>query len=411
MTYIRYFATNRDRENLGRDVSRRDRLKMQKGGYNWIDTTAYMSYYLAETNPDRMPKEALITSSQQPIFDDFLGKLSVKRVIICIHGFNVPLHGALTSFTVLADTLKATGRFGDDPDDSDLIVDPTTEEAKAKLANPENKLTAVVGFSWPSNGSVLDYGSDRTEAATSAPVLANLISAIRHQKAKTEKIETEIFVVAHSMGNFLTCTMLHDLAEEKYTPLFNEGTQQERLKFRGDKDIAHPKFFIEGYFMLAPDVERRHVTKCYKVPPKTGFKSDPYRAEDFSKEALTQPQSLDNEIENLYYLGPFFEGLHHLVGGTYLFYSRHDQALKTSRIEKEVRERSDDLKELLTGRNMDNLWEDSLGLNPVPPLAPPNMYSINSSTCADMAIDHGNYFDVMGIAQKIAQKILEYRAA
>ncbi len=206
-----------------------------------------MSYYLAETNPDRMPPEALIHESQKPIFDDFLGQPSIKRVLICIHGFNVPLHGALTAFTILADTLGCTKFFGKDTKNSDLNVDPTLPSAKQKLNNPQNNLTAVVGFSWPSNGSVLSYNSDRTEAVTSAPVLANLVSAIREANPRAA-----IFVIAHSMGNFLTCTMLHDLAEKKYPPLRNSEQEQDRLQFRGKKG-DETKFFLDGYFMLAPD--------------------------------------------------------------------------------------------------------------------------------------------------------------
>ncbi len=398
MAYIRYFATNRDTENLGRDVSRSARLRMQKGGYSWIDTKAYMSYYLAETNPDKMPKEALIESSRAPIFNNFLGKESVKRIIICIHGFNVPLHGAITSFTILANTLESIDLAAGESKKLDIIIDPTLLESKQKLSEPDSNLTALVGFSWPSNGQVLDYASDRTEAATSAPVLANLINAIREGNSNAE-----IFVVAHSMGNFLTCTMLHDLAVETYTPI-NEESEKDRIKFRGDK-TDKSKFFIDGYFMLAPDVERRHVTKCYK-------RGEPsYSKEDFSKENLIAATRSSEQAEEIYYLGPFFEGLHHLVGGSYLFYSRHDKALKLSRVEKEARERTDDVKEFFSRkRNIENLWEDSLGLNPAPPLAPPNMYSFNASTLSNMQIDHGNYFDMLGIVQKIAHEIADYSA-
>ena len=406
MTYIRYFATNRDRENLGRDVSRSTRLKMQKGGYNWIDTKAYMSYYLAETNPDRMPPEALIHASQEPVFDNFIGKPSVRRVLICIHGFNVPLHGAITAFTVLADTLKYTNLFGEDSNNSELIVDPTIKESKQKLNDPQNNLTAVVGFSWPSNGSILNYNSDRTEAATSAPVLANLISVIREANPGAA-----IFVIAHSMGNFLTCTMLHDLAEQKYTPLRNSAQEKDRLRFRGEKQDG-TKFFLDGYFMLAPDVERRHVTKCYKSGEPT-FENEKLTFEEKAiREARSSPipDATLGGNENVYYLGPFFEGLLHLVGGIYLFYSRHDQALKASKVEKEIREHKDDLKEFFMGRDQDNLWEDSLGLNPAPPLAPPNMYSFNASTLCNMQIDHGNYFDSMGIAEKMAKEIVSYNS-
>jgi len=136
-------------------------------------------------------------------------------------------------------------------------------------------------------------------------------------------------------------------------------------------------------------------------------------------------QDSDPEKDKVYYIGPFFEGLFHLVGGVYLFYSRHDQALKASKVEKELRERKGAVKEFIVGRNMenrresklwddnqwdDNRWEDSLGLNPAPPVAPPNLYSFNASTLANMQIDHGNYFDTRGVVKTIADKIFSYRS-
>lgn len=42
---IRYFATNRDCENLGQDFNRDDRINLQKGGYHFVDMEAYMSQY------------------------------------------------------------------------------------------------------------------------------------------------------------------------------------------------------------------------------------------------------------------------------------------------------------------------------------------------------------------------------
>jgi hypothetical protein len=389
MTYIRYFATNRDRENLARDVSRKQRTEMQEGGFNWIDAKRYMAYYLSETVLHKMPKESLILNSEETIFKSFLGKPSIKRIIIGIHGFNVHLHGALTSFSILADTLRNLDQQMLPEARLNLIVDPTLAEEKFQLENSDN-LTAMVGFSWPANGSLLAYASDRTEAVSSAPALANMISII-HKYNPTAKV----FIIAHSMGNFLTCHMLKSLVEKQYPPYFMDRLEKERLSFRGINN-GDSEFFVDGYFMLAPDVERRHVTKCYR-------KGDPtYESERFSE------NQADTE-EDVYYIGPFFEGLFHLVGGVYLFYSRHDQALHASKVEKEIRERKDDLRELVLGRNIDNLWEDSLGLNPAPPPAPPNMYSFNASTLANMPIDHGNYFDINGIAAKIAHEIKHYK--
>jgi esterase/lipase superfamily enzyme len=366
--HIKYFATNRDRENLGRDINRDTRIKLQRGGYNWIDTKQYMSYYLATTDPTTMPSEAIIKDSQKEIFDNFLNHPSIKHIIVCIHGFNVHLHSALTSFSVLIDTLKKTTKLG-----STLVTDPTTDEAKVRLSSMNN-LTAVVGFSWPSNGSVLDYASDRLEAVSSASTLANLISAISEQNPNAK-----IHIIAHSMGNFLTCTMLGKLVNEDISTLYQNEQIEKKLK-RRDRG-GEGAFFVDCYIMLAPDVERRHVTQCDKHG-------------SFGKAT---------------YLGPFYAGLYHLVGGVYLFYSRHDSALKASKVEKEAREKIGAIKEIFTGSDLNNLWEDSLGLNPAPELAPSNMYSYNASTLSNRPIDHGDYFDTVTIAQKISESILNYK--
>lgn len=370
--HIKYFATNRDRENLGRDIKRKARIQLQRGGYHWIDTKQYMSHYLATTDPTTMPSEAIIQDSQDKIFGEFLNYPSIKHIIICIHGFNVHLHGALTSFSVLVDTLKKNTELG-----STLITDPTTEEAKIRLKTMNN-LTAVVGFSWPSNGSVWDYGSDREEAVSSASPLANLISKIIYQNPNAK-----IHLIAHSMGNFLTCTMLEKLVNKDITPQYINEQIEKKLKRRND--VGEGTFFVDCFIMLAPDVERRHVTQCNKHGS----------------------EEVKNDKAN--YLGPFYAGLHHLVGGVDLFYSKHDSALKASKIEKEVREKKGKVKEILTGADLNNLWEDSLGLNPAPQLAPPNMYSYNASTLSNRPIDHGDYFDTVTIAEKISESILNYK--
>lgn len=60
--------------------------------------------------------------------------------------------------------------------------------------------------------------------------------------------------------------------------------------------------------MIAPDVERHHVTKC------------------------------DNADVETDYVGPFYSGLHHLVDRKINLYSRFDAALSVSNIEKALRE-------------------------------------------------------------------------
>lgn len=411
MPYIRYFATNRHQDDLTRVLDQSVSRDIQRGGFHWIDAKRYMSYYLAETKNSQMPKETVIHRSNETIYKNFLSKPSIKRIIIGIHGFNVPLHGALTSFSILADTLRDTDATKTPEKRLNLIVDPTLGKEKELLENDNNNLTAMVGFSWPSNGSVMDYSADRVEAVSSASGLAGMINVI-HQANPTAKV----FIIAHSMGNFLTCHMLKGLIRKEFSPYTASESGKDpdtkaRLSYRG-MDGGEEKFFVDGYFMLAPDIERRQVTKCYESGDPT------YETEQISEESGKKP-------EQVYYTGPFFDGIFNLVGGTYLFYSRHDQALKASRIEKEIRERKGNVKRFIIGRDMDNRqnsrlwddnqwddnrWEDSLGLNPCPPQAPPNMYSFNASTLAGMEVDHGNYFDMRGIVEKIAEEIVNYRS-
>jgi esterase/lipase superfamily enzyme len=377
---IRYFATNRDRENLGRDRGRKDRILLQEGGYHWVDAKSYMAYYLATTSPSKMTAAVTIENSKGVVFDNFLSKPAIRRIIIGVHGFNVTLQGAVTSFTVLADSLKATSSFKDS-----LITDPiikkrseltneVTQQLDPRLDDPTNNLTAFVGFSWPSNGHVLDYQSDRTEAVSTAPILANLISRIRVLNP-----QAKIHIIAHSMGNYLTCNMLRGLVDKsinvnpKYT---NETIQRQITRRDQGGDGA---FFVDRYIMLAPDVERREVTQC-DVDGVPGTPAE--------------------------YLGPFYGGLYHLVQETHLFYSRFDSALKASVMEKEAREKLEKLKEVLTGPDLQERWENSLGLNPLPPLAPPNMYDHNATNLTNRAIDHGDYFDAIPVAERIAEIIL-----
>ncbi len=65
---IRYFATNRDRENLGRDHSRKERINLQKGGYHFVNMQAYMSHYLSEVETKTMPGEVIVQDSQKEGF-------------------------------------------------------------------------------------------------------------------------------------------------------------------------------------------------------------------------------------------------------------------------------------------------------------------------------------------------------
>ncbi|MBD2345609.1 alpha/beta hydrolase [Anabaena subtropica] len=364
---IRFFATNRDRQNLGRNIDRDTRIKLQKGGYHWVDMKKYMSHYLETTDPSSMPSEVIIENSQETVFENFLCKDAVKRIIIGVHGYNVPFHGALTSFSVLADSLSLALK----KHDYTVVTDPD-KTFPGNLDDAKQDLTAFVGFSWPSNGRVLDYQSDRAESIQTAPALANLISYIR-----TKKTQTKIHIIAHSMGSYLVCKMLNSLVEERFRPIYiNDEIEQElkRLDKGGDNS-----YFVDSYVMLAPDVERREVTKCY----------------------------VNSSVGNPF-IGEFYSGLEHLVQKTHVFYSRYDNALKASVVEKDtIRESLQKGLELFTGPDLKKRWESSLGLNPLPALAPNNMYSYNATALTNRPIDHGDYFDAPAIIEKIAEIIIE----
>lgn len=71
---IRFFATNRDRQNLGLNVDRDTRIKLLKFGYHWVDMKKYMAHYLATTDPSTMPPGVIIEDSEETVFNKFLKK-------------------------------------------------------------------------------------------------------------------------------------------------------------------------------------------------------------------------------------------------------------------------------------------------------------------------------------------------
>jgi len=381
---IRYFATNRDRERLGNRFQANERIKLQEGGYHWVDTDRCMAQYLGTTDPTFIPLEAVVQDSKQEVLAVMLADASIRQVVIGIHGFNVPLHGAITSFSLLAEAVQQEiARAG-------ALLVMTPEEFN--MAAGREKIV-FIGFSWPSDGSVLAYQSDRNEATQSTAALANLIGLIR-----TKNPSTKVSVIAHSMGNFLTCTMLSDLVNRLHWPAqaYEQDPRGAALKKRLERrrDDANGNLiqeqddsFLDLYIMLAPDVERREVTQCGKVEVQDGR------------------LAANGQLE---YNGPFYGGLKHLVGHTHLFYSRHDNALKASVLEKEaLREPLSKLKERLTGTDLQRRWESSLGLNPLPSLAPPNMTGHNATLLTNRPIDHGDYFDAPQIIREIAGLLLD----
>jgi esterase/lipase superfamily enzyme len=369
---IRYFATNRDRQKLGRAFDDAERIKLQRSGYHWIDTEICMAQYLGSTDPSSLPIEAVIAEAQREDLKRFLAKPCIRTVVIGIHGFNVPLHGAITSFSLLAELLQQQlAQQG-----HSLLMGPPDPQHPIDESRDH---MAFIGFSWPSDGSVLAYQSDRNEATQSTAALANMIATIR-----TVNPGAGIAIIAHSMGNYLTCNMLASLLNEESWPkqAFSGDDAGRRLSGRLSRRKDNgAESFVDQYIMLAPDVERREVTQCPNV--QVGSR-------------------------RLHYNGPFYGGLKHLVGHTHLFYSRHDSALQASVLEKEaLREPIEKLKQRLTGPELTKRWESSLGLNPLPSLAPPNMTGYNATRLTNRSIDHGDYFDAPAIISTIADLLLQ----
>ena len=215
---------------------------------------AYMSHYLATTDTGGMPGTVLvgIGARQEVLGPNFLAHPKVGRIVICVHGFNVNFHDAQTWFSILTDTLRKTkalsGKVVTDPieQDKDLLADDSVADGS---------LTAFVGFSWPSDGSVLSYPRDQREAVGSGIALANLITRIRQDTKKS------VNLICHSMGNYLACNMVKSLIREEHEP---KGIDENRIKRREKIGALAPEdqFFVDRYIMLAQDVERWHGTKC-----------------------------------------------------------------------------------------------------------------------------------------------------
>ena len=379
---LKYFATNRATEHLGRAVGKGnsgDRHKLSRGGYYFVDMEEYMRFYLATTDAGEMPAEAIVRDSDQHVFGDFLTRKEIGAIVVCVHGFNVELFEALTWFRVLVDTMKHVEGVGDR-----IVTSPA--ELSEKTGVKDGTLTAFIGFSWPSNGNVISYGSDQKEAVGSAAAFASLIARLKLTGKKVN-------LVCHSMGNFLACHTFANLVNKLFVPpaavdnrtildLLERGSKEEHSEVvtRSEDD-----WLIDNYVMLAPDVERRHVTKC------------------------------DGGAVETEYVGQFYSGLQHLVRRKINFYSRFDGALAVSNLEKVPREAiqavGDTASKLTFGlldfleRNPDQRWEKRLGEAPAPFNAAPGFTSVNATELANRRIDHSDHIDSRPVAERIAAEL------
>ena len=386
-----FFATNRALENLGRildpDQQGRDRRhKLSRGGHYFVDMHRYMRYYLGTTDADRMPRRAIVSDSPVTVFEEFLSDDRIGSVVVCVHGFNVELHEAFTWFRILTDTLKNL-RGTDGAGIGDRVVTSLADLADKPSAEA-NSLTAFVGFSWPSDGKVLAYASDQSEAIRSAAPFGHLLTRLR----MTGK---SVNLVCHSMGNYVACHTLAALVNKHLVPPVAMGDQWmlglfERRETSHPDDREHVKrrddeWLIDNYVMLAPDVERRHVTKCLGVGVETE------------------------------YVGQFYSGLEHLARRITNVYSRFDRILKISDLEKAPREAvlgvGDAVSKISLGlldflaRNPDQRWEKRLGEAPAPRNAPPGFRSVNATELADRKIDHSDHIDSRRVVRAIADAL------
>jgi len=394
---LQFFATNRAMETLSKAVeldpkdagsaerARERRHRLQSGGYYFVDADEYMSHYLAHVDRHTMPERAVVEASRKSVFEDFLAQEAIGRVVVCVHGFNVDLHHAVTWFRILTNTMARAGYAGG------LAL--RLDKARFAAAAP-GSLTAFIGFSWPSNGSTFAYNRDQADAVASAPAFANLLLRLRAYGKK-------IVILSHSMGNYLACTALAGMVNKQSVPYaataeylaetlgLDEAAAVAKAKelrgeiIRPNDGVRAAPFLVERMVMIAPDVERRHVTK-----------------------------SLDQDPQR-FYVGPFYSGLEHLVGNITNVYSRFDGALSVSTIEKKPKDWAlkvgdalaaitpwgalDDLK-----RDPDNKWEMRLGSSAHPITAPANFASLNATEIAGRPIDHSDHIDSAPVAEAIA---------
>ncbi len=121
----------------------------------------------------------------------------------------------------------------------------------AQFAHDAHLQETPILFTWPSRGSLLGYGYDRESANYSRDALEALLNGLQRDPAVTE-----IDILAHSMGNWVTLEALRQMAIR-------------------DRKIA-PK--IKQVIMAAPDVDvdvfRRQISQIGEPrPPFTMFVS------------------------------------------------------------------------------------------------------------------------------------------
>ncbi|MEZ4872108.1 MAG: alpha/beta hydrolase [Bdellovibrionales bacterium] len=124
--------------------------------------------------------------------------LSTREALIYIHGFNVTFNDSIMNAAVLGHDMRFKG--------------------------------SVISFSWPSDGELSQYVSDRTDSERTVPLLAEFL-----KKVKNSGLYDSINIIAHSMGNDLLSRTI------------------EQWHFRENQSRAEKSF--KNVILTAPDVD------------------------------------------------------------------------------------------------------------------------------------------------------------
>src|SRR5262245_6868012 len=123
-----------------------------------------------------------------------------KHVTLFVHGYNNSWDGAAKAYRSIAD----------------------------QLVTGDTSMGVCVLFTWPSNGSPVDYLPDRADARASAPDLAEVLEKlydwlVDRQKVAVRKPElackAKTSMIAHSMGNYVLQKAMQTVWTRKNQPL------------------------------------------------------------------------------------------------------------------------------------------------------------------------------------------------
>jgi esterase/lipase superfamily enzyme len=181
-----YFSTNRN--FLGNSSPWFADISTPAGdlrfGYTDIDETNDYNVTAVTILPDNKSEgsDAVFGRLQQIMKDQ------ERDTLIYIHGYNTTFAGALSDAARLVDCLKTA---------SDNEYEPN-----------------VIAYSWPSQGKLLDYTTDRHDAQASALGLARALlkyynfllpqlQALRNRSQQDQICKRQVHLLCHSMGNYL----------------------------------------------------------------------------------------------------------------------------------------------------------------------------------------------------------------